>query len=434
MHKINKNVILFIIMLFFLGNTYYGDAYEITPNDIACKSAVVIESETGKILFDKNAKQKAYPASTTKIITALIAIENLDLEKSITVPEDFQLVDGSSMYLLPGETFKVKELIQAVLIHSANDACVLLAIEISGSVDSFVELMNQKAIEIGVKDTHFVNPHGLHDDNHYTTAYDMAIIAREAMKNDVFRTIVGQSSLILPETSKTPEKRIYNNTNRFLWSNSEIVYKNQYIPIKYDIIDGIKTGYTLEAGNCLVASGIKNDMRLISVVYNSNGFEMYRDSRLILDYGFDNFAVQNIITAGEVIGSENIKHSIQKKVDFSVKQNVSNLMKKGENSDFEKNVKLNEFKLPIKKGDKIGILEVSVDGETDYYDLVALNDVESIFTFKYLKSLFSNQGSLIHKIIIVVIVILLLIILAFTIRFINIRRNRYRRYKKYKKY
>ena len=105
-----------------------------------------------------------------------------------------------------------------------------------------------------------------------------------------------------------------------------------------------------------------------------------------------------------------------------------------ENSDFEKNVKLNEFKLPIKKGDKIGILEVSVDGETDYYDLVALNDVESIFTFKYLKSLFSNQGSLIHKIIIVVIVILLLIILAFTIRFINIRRNRYRRYKKYKKY
>ena len=175
------------------------------------------------------------PASTTKIVTALLAIENLDLEKSITVPEDFQLVDGSSMYLLPGETFTVRELIQAVLIHSANDACVLLAMEISGSVDSFVQLMNQRAIELGATNTHFVNPHGLHDDNHYTTAYDMAIMAREAMKNDEFRKIVGQSSLILPETPKTPEKRIYNNTNRFLWSKSEIIYKNQYIPIKYDI-------------------------------------------------------------------------------------------------------------------------------------------------------------------------------------------------------
>lgn len=394
----------------------------------------MIESETGKILFDKNAKQKAFPASTTKIMTGLLAIENLDLEKSITVPEDFQLVDGSSMYLLPGETFKVRELIQAVLIHSANDACVLLAIEISGSVDSFVQLMNQKAAELGATNTHFVNPHGLHDDNHYTTAYDMAIIAREAMKNDEFRKIVGQSSLILPETPKTPEKRIYNNTNRFLWSNSEIIYKNQYIPIKYDIIDGIKTGYTLEGGNCLVASGIKNDMRLISVVYNSNGFEMYRDSRIILDYGFDNFSVQNIITAGEVLGSENIKNSIQEKVDFAIMQDVSNLMKKGGSPEFEKTIKLNEFKLPIKKGDKIGTLGITIDGETDYYDLIALNDVESIFTFKYLKSLFANKGSFIHKVIVVVAILLFLIILAFTIRFINIRRNKRRRYRKYKKY
>ena len=395
---------------------------------------MVIESETGKILFDKNAKQKAYPASTTKIMTGLLAIENLDLEKSITVPEDFQLVDGSSMYLLPGETFKVKELIQAVLIHSANDACVLLAMEISGSVDSFVQLMNQRAIELGATNTHFVNPHGLHDDNHYTTAYDMAIIAREAMKNDEFRKIVGQSSLILHETPKTPEKRIYNNTNRFLWSKSEIIYKNQYIPIKYDIIDGIKTGYTLEGGNCLVASGIKNDMRLISVVYNSNGFEMYRDSRIILDYGFDNFSVQNIITAGDVLGSENIKNSIQEKVEYSIMQDVSNLMKKGESPEFEKTVKLNELKLPIKKGDKIGSLGVTIDGETDYYDLVALNDVESIFTLKYLKSLFANQGSFIHKVIVIMAILLFLIILAFTIRFINIRRNKRKRYRKYKKY
>ena len=196
-----------------------------------------------------------------------------------------------------------------------------------------------------------------------------------------------------------PTIAIKNITNRFLWSKSEIIYKNQYIPIKYDIIDGIKTGYTLEGGNCLVASGIKNDMRLISVVYNSNGFEMYRDSRIILDYGFDNFSVQNIITAGEVLGSENIKNSIQEKVEYSIMQDVSNLMKKGTSPEFEKTVKLNELKLPIKKGDKIGSLGISIDGETDYYDLVALNDVESIFTLKYLKSLFANQGSFIHKVI-----------------------------------
>lgn len=431
MPKIKNKIILFIIVIIFCGNTYYGEAYEINPSEIVCKSAVVIESETGKILFDKNAKQKAYPASTTKIITALIAIENLDMEKSITVPDDFPAVDGSSMFLLPGETFKVKELIQSVLIHSANDACVLLAMEISGSESSFVQLMNQKAKDLGATNTHYVNPHGLHDDNHYTTAYDMAIIAREAMKNDEFRKIVGQSSLILPETPKTPEKRIYNNTNKFLWSNKTMMYKNQEIPIKYNIIDGIKTGYTLEGGRCLVASGIKNDMRLISVVYNTGEPEMYSDSRLILDYGFDNFSVQNIITAGEVLGSENIKNSIQEKVEFAIMQDVSNLMKKGASPEFEKTVKLNELKLPIKKGDKIGSLSISIDGETDYYDLIALNDVESIFTFKYLKSLFSNQGLFIHKVIVISVILLFLIILAFTIRFINIRKNRGRRYKKY---
>jgi len=237
MIKYIRKIILFSLILNILFvNTYFVKADEVNSSELSCTSAILIENDTGKVLYEKDADKKIFPASTTKVMTALIAIERLDLEKSITVPKDFPLVDGSSMYLLPDETFTVKELLQGLLVHSANDASVLLGINIAGSESKFVELMNERAKQLGAVNTHFANPHGLHDENHYSTARDMTIIAREAMKNDFFRKTVSMSALSLNETKQTKEKRIYNNTNRFLWSNSQIVYKNKYIPTKLEIV------------------------------------------------------------------------------------------------------------------------------------------------------------------------------------------------------
>lgn len=425
------SLIAIIIAIFTISNTSYALEPMPKPEEISGQSAVLIENETGKILYDKDAKVKMYPASTTKIITGLLALEKLDLNKVITVPDDFEPVDGSSMYMLPEEQFTVEELIKGLLIHSANDASVLLGMEVSGTAEEFVKLMNQRAKEIGCTQTHFVNTHGLHDDNHYTTAYDMALIAREAMKNEKFREIVAQPNLILNETPKTPEKRIYNNTNRFLWSDSLIIYKNEYIPIKYSLIDGIKTGYTLEAQNCLVSSGVKNDMRLIAVVYKSNGFDVYRDSRHIFDYGFDNFKFKNIIKSTDVLGSEPVKHSVQGNLQYAVNQDISDVLKADEDGNYTTKVDLDEIKLPIQKGQKVGKVLITIGENSNEYDLVALSDVESIFTFKYAKSLFQN--SLKIKIGVILTVLLLLIFIVMILRVKIRRKKRKNKYKRYRK-
>ncbi len=433
MIKYIRKIILFSLILNILFvNTYFVKADEVNSSELSCTSAILIENDTGKVLYEKDADKKIFPASTTKVMTALIAIERLDLEKSITVPKDFPLVDGSSMYLLPDETFTVKELLQGLLVHSANDASVLLGINIAGSESKFVELMNERAKQLGAVNTHFANPHGLHDENHYSTARDMTIIAREAMKNDFFRKTVSMSALSLNETKQTKEKRMYNNTNRFLWSNSQIIYKNKYIPIKYEIIDGIKTGYTNEAGNCLISSGVKNGMRLISAVYKSSGFEMYRDSRIILDYGFENYRFENIIKAGEKIGSEDIKFSIQKTLDYAVVENISNIVKIGEDVKLDKKIDLDDIKLPIRKGDKVGVFTVSSQNESKQYDIVALNDVETIFSVDYIKSVLLNKELSLEKIVIFSGAIVLLLIIIFIINSTGSRKRKRRRRRRYR--
>ena len=308
----------------------------------------------------------------------------------------------------------------------------MLGINIAGSESKFVELMNERAKQLGAVNTHFANPHGLHDENHYSTARDMTIIAREAMKNDFFRKTVSMSALSLNETKQTKEKRIYNNTNRFLWSNSQIIYKNKYIPIKYDIIDGIKTGYTNEAGNCLISSGVKNGMRLISAVYKSSGFEMYRDSRIILDYGFENYRFENIIKAGEKIGSEDIKFSIQKTLDYAVVENISNIVKIGEDVKLDKKIDLDDIKLPIRKGDKVGVFTVSSQNESKQYDIVALNDVETIFSIDYIKSVLLNKELSLEKIVIFSGAIVILLIIIFIINSTGSRKRRRSRRRRYR--
>lgn len=385
-----------ITILFF--NLFISSSFAspIEP-DISAEAAILIEIDSGEILYEKNANAPMYPASTTKIMTALLALEHLNLEDKITVPEDMGPADGSAMYLLPGEVFTVRELLDGLLVKSANDAAVLLARTISGDIQSFATLMNQRAKDIGCTNTSFANPNGLHDPSHTISAHDMALIAREAMKNATFRELVSQVNVTLDETPQTPEKRYFRNTNRFLWSTSKIIYNNEYIPIKYEVVDGIKTGYTGEAGNCLVSSGEKNDIRVISVVFKASGYDVYRDSRLLLDYGFDNFEKKTLIKKDTVLGSQPINYSSQGSLEYGTKEDFVIPYLKSSLPVYNTKIMLNDLKLPISKGDIVGKLVISNDKSTNELTLFALNHVESIFNFNFIKQIFTYNSSSILK-------------------------------------
>lgn len=385
-----------ITILFF--NLFISSSFAspIEP-DISAEAAILIEIDSGEILYEKNANAPMYPASTTKIMTALLAIEHLNLEDKITVPEDMGPADGSAMYLLPGEVFTVRELLDGLLVKSANDAAVLLARTISGDIQSFATLMNQRAKDIGCTNTSFANPNGLHDPSHTISAHDMALIAREAMKNATFRELVSQVNVTLDETPQTPEKRYFRNTNRFLWSTSKIIYNNEYIPIKYEVVDGIKTGYTGEAGNCLVSSGKKNNIRVISVVFKASGYDVYRDSRLLLDYGFDNFEKKTLIKKDTVLGSQPINYSSQGSLEYGTKEDFVVPYLKSSLPVYNTKIMLNDLKLPISKGDIVGKLVISNDKSTNELTLFALNNVESIFNLNFIKQIFTYNSSSILK-------------------------------------
>lgn len=428
--RILKKICFFVFIFFIITSNSY--AYQIDPNEISGDAAILVDFNSGKILFEKNIHKRIYPASTTKILTGLLTLENLPMNKSITVPEDFEYVDGSSLYLEPGETFTVEELLEAFLVHSCNDVAVLFAQNISGDIVSFSELMNKRAKEIGCKESHFTNPHGLHDDNHYTTAYDMSLISREAMKNPEFRRIVKISFLEMRSTDQYGEKRYLQNTNRFLWSESEIIYRNEYIPIKYDIVDGIKTGYTEEAGNCLVSSAEKDSMRLIACVFKSNGFDVYRDSRMLLDYGFDNYKITHFIKPYQILGNLEVDRTVQKQLNYAIADDVSVVTTKDEDTGISWDFNPDEISLPIHKNDKIGTITVTyADGEVENFDAIAMNDLESIFTFKNFKDSFvSNKDKIFSFKTLKIIICILILILVLRIIYVQIkRRNRRNRYK-----
>lgn len=414
-------------MFLFTSFSSHSFAAPLEP-EISAESAILIEIDSGKVLYEKNSDAKMYPASTTKIMTALLALENLDLEDTLSVPDDMGPAEGSAMFLLPGEVLTVKNLLDGLLVKSANDAAVLLAQGVSGDVQSFAALMNQRAKEIGCTNTNFVNPNGLHDPNHTISTRDMALIAREAMKNEVFRELVSQVNVTIDETSQTPEKRYFRNTNRFLWSTSKIIYNNEYIPIKYDVVDGIKTGYTEEAGNCLVSSGEKNNIRVISVVFKASGYDVYRDSRLLLDYAFDNFEKKTLVEKDTLLGSESVGFFPQEDLEYGTNESFSVPYIKSELPVYNTKVMLSELKLPITKGDVIGKLVISNDEISTELTLIALNSVESKFNLNFIK----NKSSGIVKFLIGFLLALIILFISVRYYVYNRRKKRFRR-KSYRK-
>ena len=254
-----KKLIKSLIIFFILSFTIFCNCCSATNLEIYSEAVILIEKDSGKILYSKNANEKRYPASTTKILTAILAIENLSLDEKLTASYEavMSIPSGySNAAIQIGEALTVKELLEVFLVHSANEAGYILAEGISGSVSAFANLMNSKANELGCKNTHFTNPSGLHDEKHYTTAYDLSLIAQYCMKNDSFRSFVSMPSCTIAATDKY-EERYFRNTNEMLNSKSQYYNEN---------IIGIKTGYTSQAQNCLISGIQKNGMELISVV------------------------------------------------------------------------------------------------------------------------------------------------------------------------
>ncbi|MDR0880664.1 MAG: D-alanyl-D-alanine carboxypeptidase [Clostridioides sp.] len=348
---------------------------------IEARFAFVIDYKTGRTLFEKNADQKLYPASTTKMWTAYNVLQNVkDLNKVVEI-KDLPPIDGSSMYLENGESFTVKQLLQALLIHSSNDAAFVLGRYVGGGdINKFIDIMNNEAKAVGATATHFNNPHGLPDENHYTTAHDMGLMARQAMTNDVFREIVKTPNIKFDADAVYPYERYFKNTNPLLTSDKTFNYRGAVTPIKYDIVDGIKTGFTDLAGKCLLTSASKDDRRVIAAVFSSTNDGVAMDSRTLLDYGFDNYKNEAVMKSDDYVKSKNISFTKQKTLQYKPESDYNVLLKNGEQpKKYTVSTKLSSLNLPVKKGDVVGKAVIKTENEPNTeIKLVAMSDISYI--------------------------------------------------------
>ncbi len=277
------------------------------PPTVSAKSAVLLEAESGRVITGKREHVRMPMASTTKIMTALVAMERVPLDRVVSVSAKAVGVEGSSVYLFAGEELTMEALLYAMLLESANDAAAAIAIEVGGSIDAFADLMNEKAKELGLADTHFKNPHGLGDEDHYTTAYDLAVIAAEALKNVTFRRIVSTYKKTIPMQS-TGGVRLLINHNKMLRL--------------YDGAIGVKTGFTKQSGRCLVSAAERDGVMLVAVTLSAP--DDWNDHTRLLDYGFSLYERINLTTAGgfradvSVVGGTLPKVSVTNRASLSV--------------------------------------------------------------------------------------------------------------------
>lgn len=383
--KLKRVLCLIIIFVMFIPMCVSANAENV---EVTAPIAILMDGKTGKVLYEKEAYTRAYPASLTKMLTAIVVMDHCNLTDTVTYTDEALkgIQEGYvTASLIDGEELTVEDLLNLLLIPSANEIGNMLALHVSGSIEGFVELMNQKAQEIGCKDSHFVNTNGTHDENHYTTAYDMALIGKCAMQYEPLREIVSKIYYELGDTNKyTGKTRIYETTNGLLLSGNPTSY--------YKYAKGIKTGYTTPAGSCLAAYAEKDGMELYVVVLKCEGSgERYPSIKNLYDYGFKTYSYKAIAKKGDNMQTVDVKNGTSKtrKMNAILENDIEALVDVNEKYTIEPQVQMTaELKAPIEKGAKIGTVKYEVEGITYEADLLAGNTVEKTYMPQFFILLF----------------------------------------------
>ena len=405
---------------------------------IQAKAAILVDDDYQEILYEQNAHEKNYPASITKVMTTMLVIESVDrgehsLDEVVTVGDQVELgigSGGSGVGLKAGEQLRLEDLLYCALTASANEACNALAQFISGDVASFVDLMNQRAAELGMKNTHFANTHGYHDDDHYTTAYDIYLMCHEAMKHPTFRTIVSSKSHTVPATNLHAERNLHET--------NALVSTWRITGYWYEYATGIKTGSTPEAGYCLASSATKNGKNLIAVVLgaenpkNADGSTnrlQFSESSRLLKWGFDNFSRQTILDqssmdfpeVGVTLSSGTNYVTVQP--SGSLEATLPNDIDPGA---FQRQVDLpKSIEAPVQAGDKLGTVTLTYAGqEYGTLDLVATSSVERSELLYRLDRIQKFFDQLWVKLVLAAVLVLIVVLILFAL-FSGRRRRRY---------
>ena len=349
--KTLKGKIIFILIMILTAfmSVILNFSFVKAENYDNSSAEIVMDVKSGRVLYSKNENVKKFMASTTKILTAIVIIDTCNLDDKIEITEKTVGVEGSSIYLEKGEILSVKDLLYGLMLRSGNDCAETLALYKSGSIENFALLMNKKAEEIGAKNSHFMNPHGLHNDEHYTTAYDLALISAYALKNPVFKEIVSTKKTTIPFTTRNT-KRVLINKNKMLF--------------EFDGATGVKTGFTKKAGRCLVSSCDRNGLELVSVVLNCP--PMFERSKELLTNAFNKYSPVLLVKSDNIIDFIRGENS-ERKCPIYIKNDVILTL-----SDYEKeNVEI-EYELPtflnspVIKDTEIGKIKILVKNNLIY--------------------------------------------------------------------
>lgn len=366
MQRLNRTtkffVFICVLLLFCLNSVAYNRVSAYTISQSEC----CIEADTGIILHENNANKRLPMASTTKIATAITVIENANLDDIVYIKKEYTGIEGSSIYLKEGDKYTVRDLLYGLMLRSGNDSAVALACHVGKDISHFCSMMNALKEKLGLSNTNFCNPHGLHDENHYTTAYDLAKISAYAIKNPTFKQIVSTQKINVTELT-SGAKRTFINKNKMLY--------------RYPGSTGIKTGYTKKAGRCLVSSADKNGMNLVCVVLNSP--QMFERSEEILDECSQKYNCKNIINKSEFEEFFSIDDEKILTIDESIKHiSKSNT----EDFDYTAEITFTKNKLPIKKGKNLGKIDIYSQNQLIYsqkiYTLLDITDAKLIKILK----------------------------------------------------
>lgn len=416
-------------------------AYTPTNFDVSAEGALLVSMDTGAILYSKNMHEKLYPASLTKIMTALLLLENTpDLDKEIitvspNVVKSLQGTDSSTAGLVAGEQLTARQMLYNLMLPSANDGALAIAEHVSGSIDAFVDLMNKRAAGLGMNDTHFANPHGLYNPNHYTTPYDIYLLTKAALSYSVFKEVVSTKRYSMPATNMTPAKTLSN-------SNMMIDASTAYY---YQYASGVKTGFTDEAGRCLVSTATKDGYSYICVLMKSpdvvNGAKVrleFGDSKKLYEWAFNDFEYKSVVNTDSIVGEVGVDMAWDvDHVSLVPESSFSSIIpKKADASTVTLDVTLNSQKVdaPVQQGQVMGTAKIMFAGEQiGTVNVVAAEGVQRSKILYGVRLLKDAMNSVWARLILIILIAAIIVFIIACI-LMNVRRKSNRHVHNYKRF